>query len=49
MVTGFATLGLLYRPKKRFWLIDPDAALVVLMAVTAIVALYYLIPPPGAA
>ena len=44
VITGIVCLGLLYRPKKRYWLLEPDAGLVVLLAVAAFVALYYLIP-----
>jgi cation:H+ antiporter len=44
VITGIVCLGLLYRPKKRYWLIEPDAGLVVLLAIAAFVALYYLIP-----
>jgi cation:H+ antiporter len=44
LVTGILTLGLLYRPQKRYWLIEPDAALVVLLAGAAFAALYYLVP-----
>jgi cation:H+ antiporter len=44
LVTGILTLGLLYRPQKRYWLIEPDAILVVLLAGASFVALYYLTP-----
>ena len=44
LVTGILTLGLLYRPQRRFWLIEPGAVLVVLFAGASFVALYYLTP-----
>lgn len=44
VISGIVCLGLLYRPKKRYWLLEPDAGLVVLLAIAAFVALYYLIP-----
>ncbi len=47
VITGILTLGLLYRPQRRFWLIEPNAGLVVLSAGAAFVALYYLIPAPN--
>ena len=44
VVTGIATLGLLYRPPKRFWLIEPGAGLVVILAAASLVALYFVSP-----
>ncbi len=44
VITSIVCLGLLYRPKKRYWLLEPDAALVIVLSVAAFVALYYLIP-----
>ncbi|REJ88696.1 MAG: sodium:calcium antiporter [Planctomycetota bacterium] len=40
LVTAVATLGLLYRAEKRFWFIEPDAALVTLLIVGALVLVY---------
>jgi len=33
VVTAAATMGLLYRAEKRFWIIEPDALLVILLVV----------------
>ena len=40
LVTAVATLGLLYRAEKRYWMIEPDAALVLLLIVGAFVLIY---------
>lgn len=40
LVTSVATLGLLYRAEKRYWMIEPDAALVLLLIVGAFVLVY---------
>lgn len=47
VITGVLTLGLLYRPKRRYWFIEPSAGLVVILASAAFVALYYLTPVAG--
>ena len=36
LITGIAMMGLLYRAKKRYWLVEPDALLVVVLAVAAL-------------
>jgi cation:H+ antiporter len=36
IITGVATTGLLYRAEKRFWLIEPDALLIVLLVLGAL-------------
>ncbi len=36
LVTGVAMLGLLYRVEKKFWLIEPDSALLILLVVGAL-------------
>lgn len=41
LATGLATLGLLYRPERRYWLIEPDATLVILV-LTSLGLVYYL-------
>ena len=38
IITGVAVMGLLYRVEKRYWLFEPDALLVVVLAVTALAA-----------
>ncbi|HEX5137064.1 MAG TPA: sodium:calcium antiporter [Planctomycetota bacterium] len=44
IVTAVAVLGILYRAEKRIWLIEPDAALVVLLVLGALGLLYALRP-----
>jgi cation:H+ antiporter len=39
-VTAIATVGLLYRAERRWWIIEPDAALVTLLIVGAFVVIY---------
>jgi hypothetical protein len=43
-VTAVAVLGILYRSEKRIWLIEPDAALVVLLVLGALGLLHALRP-----
>jgi cation:H+ antiporter len=40
IITGTATMGLLYRTEKRIWLIEPDALLVVLLCLGALVLVF---------
>jgi cation:H+ antiporter len=42
IVTSFTTLGLLYRPERRYWLLEPDALLVITAVLGALGLLYYL-------
>lgn len=42
LVTAVATLGLLYRPERRYWLIEPDAALVIVLVIASLGLVYYL-------
>jgi cation:H+ antiporter len=42
LVTSVATMSLLYRPKKRWWLIEPDALLIVALIVGALLLIYKL-------
>lgn len=44
LLTGILTLGLLYRPKRRYCLVEPDATLLVVLSVAVFVALYLLTP-----
>jgi cation:H+ antiporter len=39
IVTGLATMGLLYRVEKRYWLLEPDALLVMLLSAASLVAI----------
>lgn len=40
LITAVAVMGLLYRAENRYWLFEPDASLIILMVLTAIVTLY---------
>lgn len=42
LVTSVAVLGLLYRPEKRYWLIEPDAALVIFLVLMSLGLVYYM-------
>jgi cation:H+ antiporter len=42
LVTSVATLGLLYRAEKRWWVFEPDALLVVILIAGALVLVYRL-------
>lgn len=42
IVTGLATMGLLYRVEKRYWLVEPDALLVVLLSIASLVVVMLL-------
>ncbi|MCA9101217.1 MAG: hypothetical protein KDA63_08710, partial [Planctomycetales bacterium] len=42
IVTAVATMGLLYRAEKRYWLIEPDAALVIVLVIGALGLVYRL-------
>jgi hypothetical protein len=42
LVTSVAVAGLLYRPEKRFWIIEPDAALVILLVLASLGLVYYM-------
>ena len=39
VITGLATMGLLYRVEKRYWLVEPDALLIVLLSIAALVGI----------
>ena len=40
IVTSLVAMGMLYRAEKRFWLIEPDAVIVILFIVGALVLVY---------
>ncbi|HSG71103.1 MAG TPA: hypothetical protein VLA12_11845 [Planctomycetaceae bacterium] len=40
LVTSVATLGLLYRAEKRWWIFEPDALLVIILVTGALVLVY---------
>jgi cation:H+ antiporter len=42
LATSLATLGLLYRPERRYWLIEPDAASVIVVVLASLGLVYYL-------
>ncbi len=41
LVTTVAILGLLYRAEKRYWLVEPDAALMIVLIIGALALVYY--------
>jgi cation:H+ antiporter len=41
IVTAVATMGLLYRAEKRYWLVEPDAALVIVLVLAAVALVYH--------
>ena len=41
IVTAVVTMGMLYRAEKRFWVIEPDAVLVILLIVASLVLVYF--------
>jgi len=41
IITGVATVGLLYRAEKRYWLVEPDALLVLLLVIGALGLVYH--------
>jgi cation:H+ antiporter len=42
LATGLAVLGLLYRPERWYWIVEPDAALVIVVVVASLGLIYYL-------
>lgn len=42
IATSLAMSGMLYRPKKRYWFIEPDAALVAVIVITSLGLVYAL-------
>ena len=40
LVTAVALLGILYRAEKRYWLIEPDAVLVIMLLIGTLVLIY---------
>ncbi|MBL8850051.1 MAG: hypothetical protein JNG89_10215 [Planctomycetaceae bacterium] len=41
LVTTIAILGLLYRAEKRYWLVEPDAALMIVLILGSLALVYY--------
>jgi len=41
VVTSVAIMGLLYRAERRYWLIEPDAALIILLVLGSLGLVYY--------
>ena len=39
VVSALAVMGLLYRVEKRYWLVEPDALLVVLLSITSLITI----------
>jgi len=42
LVTAVAMSGLLYRPEKRYWVIEPDALLVIVLLIASWGLVYHL-------
>ncbi|MGD9648233.1 MAG: sodium:calcium antiporter [Pirellulales bacterium] len=42
LVTSTVVLGLLYRPEKRYWFVEPDAALVIFLVLMSMGLVYYM-------
>jgi cation:H+ antiporter len=42
LVTSVAVAGLLYRPEKRYWFIEPDALLVIVLVLASLGLVYHL-------
>jgi cation:H+ antiporter len=42
LVSSVAVLGLLYRPEKRYWFVEPDAALVIFLVLMSLGLVYYM-------
>jgi cation:H+ antiporter len=42
LVTSVAVLGLLYRPEKRYWIIEPDALLVIVLVLASLGLVFHL-------
>ena len=42
VITSIGTIGLLYRAKKRYWFVEPDASLVVVLVIGALGLVYLL-------
>lgn len=41
LISAVAVMGLLYRAEKRYWIFEPDASLIILLVVVALVSLYF--------
>ncbi len=42
LVTAVASLGFLYRAEKRYWMVEPDALLVITLVLSSLGLIYYL-------
>ena len=42
IITSVVVLGLLYRPEKRYWVIEPDALLVIVLVIASLGLVYHL-------
>jgi cation:H+ antiporter len=42
LVSSVAVIGFLYRPEKRYWVIEPDALLVIVLVVLSLALVYFL-------
>lgn len=42
ITTSVATLGLIYRPERRYWFVEPDAALVIVLVLGSLGLVYFL-------
>jgi cation:H+ antiporter len=40
LITAVAVLGLLYQAEKRYWLLEPDASLIIVLVLAAFATLY---------
>jgi len=47
LLTSVCTMGILYRAEKRFWIIEPDALLVVIMSLVSLWGVYELTRSPA--
>ncbi|MCP4191788.1 MAG: sodium:calcium antiporter [Planctomycetaceae bacterium] len=47
VITGILCLSFFCRTKTRYWFMEPDAKLIIVLAISAIVALYFLSPAAG--
>ena len=41
VATAIATLGMLYRVEKRFWIVEPDAVSMILVISGALLLIYW--------
>ena len=41
-VTCIVTMGIIYKPEKRYWMFEPDAVLIIVLVITALWGIYQL-------